>query len=363
VSAGLSGNLSDFSIADVFQLIGHPRKTGALELRHGSARAHLLFDRGSVVSATVARGRGDGDPLAERLVRGGQLTRARADEAAAVARSSAQTVARTLVARGWLDAATVRRARDLVTSDAIFDVLRWHGGSFDFHAKSIDHDCDPAELLAAEQILMDGLRMVDEWQSIEKLVPSEDTVFERVHESESGTGEAARVLELIDGRLSVRRVIDLAQLGTFDGMRILSELRASGAIRAVEVAVTQALVRRARSVGSAWLAVGRFAVTLVPLAALTAVVWWVVQPVPRAPDGDGRIAYESLASLRDDYAVRAARNAIEAYRLSRGRWPERLEDLTSAGLLPPDTLATLEGRAYYSENRNQGPILLAPERS
>ena len=39
-----------------------------------------------------------------------------------------------------------------------------------------------------------------------------------------------------------------------------------------------------------------------------------------------------------------------------------LADLTRAGLLPPETLATLEGRAYYSQNRNQGPILLAPER-
>jgi hypothetical protein len=364
VSVGLSGNLSDFSIADVFQLIGHQRKTGTLELKSGAARAQLVFDRGQVVSAAVSRGRDDEmDPLARRLVRCGQLTRERADEAAAVARSSAQSVARTLVARGWLDAAAVRRALDLVTSDAIFDVLRWHGGSFDFHAKSVDHDRDPTELLAAEQILMDGLRMVDEWQSIEKLVPSEDTVFERAHESGPRTGETARVFALIDGRLSVRRVIDLAQLGTFDGMRILSELRSSGSIHTVEAAGAQALVQRAWSIGSAWLAVGRFAMALVPLAALTVVAWWAAEPAPRAPAGDRRIERESLASLRDDYAVRAARHAIEAYRLSRGRWPERLEDLASAGLLAPETLATLEGRAYYSNHRNQGPIFLAPERS
>jgi Domain of unknown function (DUF4388) len=364
VSAGLSGNLSDFSIADVFQLIGHQRKTGVLELKSGSTRAQLVFDRGLVVSASVARGRsGDFDPLVERLVRGGQVTRERADEAAAVARSSAQSVARTLVARGWLDASAVSRALDLVTSDAIFDVLRWHGGTFDFHAKSVEHDRDPTELLAAEQILMDGLRMVDEWQSIEKLVPSESTVFERTRESDLRTGDAARVLALIDGRLSVRRVIDLAQVGTFDGMRILSELRSSGAIRPAEVAVAQALVERARSVGSAWLAIARFAVALIPLAALSVVVWRTTGPAPRVSAGDHRIERESLASLREDYAVRATRHAIEAYRLSRGHWPERLDELTAAGLLPAETLATLEGRAYYSLNGDQGPIFLAPERS
>ncbi len=366
MSAGLSGNLSDFSIADVFQLIGQQRKTGALELRSGSARAALVFDRGLVVSAGVSRGRtSDLDPLADRLTRCGQLTRERANEAAAVARTSAQTVARTLVARGWLDAATVREAQGLVTRDAIFDVLRWQSGTFDFHAKSIDHDRDPAELLGAEQILMDGLRMVDEWQSIAQLVPSEDTVFARADESDTDgaagrTGDAARVFALIDGRLSARRVIDLSRLSTFDGMRVLSELRQAGAIQATSTQGAQALYRRARSAGAAWLSLGRVAVALVPLAALTAVTWRIAEPAPTAPPSDQKIERGSLASLRADYAVRAVRHALEAYRLTHGRWPERLEDLTSAGLVPRETLATLGGRAYYSMNRDQEPIFLAP---
>ena len=56
MSAGLSGNLSDFGIADVFQLIGQQRKTGVLELRSGHARARSSrFDRGLVVSAGMWR--------------------------------------------------------------------------------------------------------------------------------------------------------------------------------------------------------------------------------------------------------------------------------------------------------------------
>ena len=364
MSVGLSGNLSDFSIADVFQLIGHQRKTGTLELKSGAARAQLVFDRGMVVSAAVSRGRTDDlDPLAQRLVRCGQLTRERADEAAAVARSSAQSVARTLVARGWLDAATVRRALDLVTSDAIFDVLRWHGGSFDFHAKSVDHDRDPTELLAAEQILMDGLRMVDEWQSIEKLVPSEDTVFEPAHESEPRPGDAARVFALIDGRLSVRRVIDLARLGMFDGMRILSELRRSGAIHAVASASGASARERVRSAALGSLALTRAVAALVPLVALAAVAGWITTAKPAPPNADQAIVRGTLAALREDYAVRAVRNALEAYRLTHGRWPEQLDELSAAGLITPETLATLGGRAYYSLDRDQGPIFLAPERS
>jgi hypothetical protein len=367
VSAGLSGNLSDFGIADVFQLIGQQRKTGTLELRSGTSRAHLMFDRGLVVSAGLATGRtGELDPLADRLIRCGQLTRERADEAAAVARASAQPVARTLVARGWLDGATVRAAQGLVTRDAIFDVLRWQSGTFDFHAQAIDHDRDPAELLGAEQILMDGLRMVDEWQSFAQRVPSEDLGFARASESGSQgafPGDAGRVLALIDGRLSARRVIDLARIGTFDGMRILSELRGAGAIRAVAAEDAPMVRRGARSAALGLLALRRVAAALVPLAVLAAVAWRASAPEPPAPASDARIERATLADLREDYALRAVRNAIEAYRLARGIWPERLEDLSAAGLLAPETLATLGGRAYYSVDREKGPILLAPERS
>jgi hypothetical protein len=366
VSAGLSGNLSDFGIADVFQLIGQQRKTGTLDLHSGASRAHLRFDRGLVVSAWVSRGRsGELDPLADRLIRCGQLTRERADEAVAAARASAQTFAKTLVARGWVDAGTVRDADGLVTRDAVFDVLRWQTGTFDFHAQAVEHDRDPAELLGAEQILMDGLRMVDEWQSFAQRVPSEDTVFARAEGSDSpaaSSGDAGRVLALIDGRLSVRRVIDLARLGTFDGMRILSDLRQSGAIRAVSAEDAPLPRRGTRSAAAGWLALRRTAAALVPLAALAGVAWRTSAPPPPAPAIDQRIERGTLADLREAYALRAVRNAIEAYRLARGSWPERLEDLSGVGLLSPETLATLGGRAYYSVDREKGPILLAPER-
>jgi hypothetical protein len=374
VSVGLSGDLSDFGIADVFQLIGQQRKTGVLELKNASARAQLGFDRGLVVTAGTALGRSsDLDPLADRLIRCGQLTRERADEAIAVCRASAQTLARTLVERGWLDEPTVRDAQELVTRDTIFDVLRWQSGTFDFRAQPIYHDRDPAELLGAEQILMDGLRMVDEWQSFAALVPSEETVFARVPGFEppaaararpgaADPAHTARVLSLIDGRLSARRVIDLARLGTFDGMRCLSELCQAGAVQPMTPGGVRQ-VRRHTWSGRGALTRQRTASALVPLVALAGVAWWTAtSSAAPVPASDHRIERSTLASLRDDYAARAVRHALEAYRLGRGRWPERLEELESARLLPAGALATLSGRPYYSAHREPGPIFLAPER-
>ena len=186
MSVGLSGNLRDFGIADVFQLIGQQRKTGVLELTNAKARVQLAFDEGAVVTASPASGRSeDGDPLADMLLRCGVLTRQRVSEAVEACRASAQTVGSIVVERGWVDAEEVARIEDLLTRDTIFLVLRWESGSFDFRAQSLEHDRDRASLLGAEQILMDGLRMVDEWQTFCHLVPVEDSVFQRVGRFES----------------------------------------------------------------------------------------------------------------------------------------------------------------------------------
>jgi Domain of unknown function (DUF4388) len=374
-SAGLSGNLSDFGIADVFQLIGQQRKTGTLELRTATARAQLSFDRGLVVTAGMMASReGDLDPLADRLMRCGYLTRTRAEEAIAASRASAQTLARTLVDRGWLDSFAVKQALDLVTRDAIFEVLRWQSGSFDFHAQPIEHNRDPAELLGAEQILMDGLRMVDEWQSFSAQVPSEGCVFERVggferyaeqpNHSDAERANAERVFSHVDGRLSARRVVDLARLGTFDGMRALSELVIAGAIERTAARAEEPLRRPVRVAREGWLALRSSAMALVPLAALAAVAWWTAtSSASPANEPDRPIVRSTLSSLREDYAARAVRHALEAYRLTHGRWPARLEDLVNSGLLPPEALATRGGRSYYQTHRDLGPIFLAPERS
>jgi len=372
---GLSGNLVDFGIADVFQLIGQQRKTGVLELRNGEVRAQLVFWNGMVVTAAPAVSRaGDIDPVADRLVRCGLLPRERAGEAMTLCKASAQTLPRVLVDRGWLDTATVREAEELVTRDTIFEVLRWHEGSFDFRASEVNPDRSPTDMLGAEQILMDGLRMVDEWQSHRALVPSESAVytrtgsFERFLESQPHIGAderqcAERVFALVDGKKSARRIIDLARLGTFDGVRCLADLHQGGAIRALSSGETASLPSLPE-VGVDRAALLRAAVSAgVPLLILAAAVVWATAPTPVGPEAPAGVAIHraSFEDLAHDYVARAARRAVEAYRLEHGRWPRDLDEVERAGLLPEGWLAGTEGRPYYSLHHELGPLLLAPE--
>jgi hypothetical protein len=83
-----------------------------------------------------------------------------------------------------------------------------------------------------------------------------------------------------------------------------------------------------------------------------------------APPGGGVFSIErtALGKVREAYATRRIRNAVEAYRLAEGRWPSRLAELEKRGLVGPEALAAPAGRPYYSMNREGGFVILAPER-
>jgi hypothetical protein len=373
MSVALRGNLQDFGIADVFQLVGQQRKTGVLEFTGTDGhRVQLRFDRGLVVSAAHAESRAH-ESLGNMLVRCGSLTRARVDSLLAECEPSGQSLPRLAVARGWIDSAELEQIEDLLTLETIFEVLRWSDGSFDFRNQQVFHDRPVETLLGAEQILMDGLRMVDEWQSFADLVPSEDVVFDRIGAFELFRDQpnapmgrrlehAERVYGLIDGRLRVRRVIDLSRLGSFDATRALAALRESGVIEPLE-AVSQPKRRRARpkvlprADARGWVA------TLIPLLLLAALTFVAhSRSVKPAAPGAVAITASKLDLVRDNYATLRVSHALEAYRLDGGRWPDRLFQLSEQGILLPEQLASDQGRPYYYAKRAEGAVLLAPER-
>jgi hypothetical protein len=375
VSVGLSGNLRDFGIADVFQLIGQQRKTGVLDLKRRTERVQLSFDHGAVVTAVPLSGRSaDADPLAERLARCGFLHRDQVDQLLSQRRASARSSSRLVVDRGWLSAEEVERVEDLLTRDTIFDVLRWASGSFDFRAQEVEHDRDPNTLLGAEQILMDGLRMVDEWQSFAGRVPSDTAVFHHVNRFEvhrqqasasspSELEDAELVFDLIDGDLSAGDVLDRSMLGRFDASRHFAALRRSGVIAPLHAQGVRRLGRHAREATRAVAARSWIAACL-PLALLllTALSTRPAEPTTARAPGTFPIERPSLESLREAHATRRIRNAIDSFVVAQGHWPADLEALEERGFLDPKALTPPPGRPYYFSKRHDRLVVLAPER-
>jgi len=373
MAASLRGDLKDFGIADVFQLIGQQRKTGVLEFNGVGQQIQILFEQGAVVSAAPV-GSWPEAAFGEMLMRCGLLSRERVDELRRECGASASTVSSVASARGWLARDELRKIEELLTRETIFSVLRWKAGSFDFTAKEIEHDRSGDALLGAEQILMDGLRMVDEWQSFANLVPSEDTVFRRLlsfeqyqercaGETPGQLANAERIFELVDGRLPVRRIIDLSMRGTFDSVRALAQLHRANIIETVEpeevaapAAVEPEATRRPSFRGRL-----TAVASLSLLAAVAGSILW--QSGAGAPPDAFSIQRPAvLERARATYAKHRVRHALETYWFAHGRWPTDLDELADDGFVSQPDLASGGGHAYYFASRGDGAWLLAPDR-
>ncbi len=104
----------------------------------------------------------------------------------------------------------------------------------------------------------------------------------------------------------------------------------------------------------AWLA------GVAPLLLLGGLLWWTVSAF--APPTPGfALRSPAHAELRDAYATRGLRHAVEAHRFATGAWPDSLERL-AGDLVAEDALAGPAGASYYYTRRDGGALLLAPAR-
>jgi len=81
-----------------------------------------------------------------------------------------------------------------------------------------------------------------------------------------------------------------------------------------------------------------------------------------APADPFAIRHDPLAAARAAHEVERLRAAIEAHRFAEGRLPERLHTLVQGGYVPMAALTDARGRQYYYARRDDGFVLLAPER-
>ncbi|MCP4537459.1 MAG: DUF4388 domain-containing protein [Chloroflexi bacterium] len=183
----LTGDLRDFHLPDLIKLIVSGKHNGTLTVTDGILTRTLSVHKGRPVCATSLRPDGE------------------------------------------------VRDPDQVMND-VYDLFRWQEGAFTF-----DQLIEPREGctvfdISAEDIILSGSRWVDNWTTIQRVVPSSDTVFER---RGGGAGESdltlmeeeRQVLDALDGLKDVTAVARECGLTEFETSKILYGFHAVGLVR------------------------------------------------------------------------------------------------------------------------------------
>jgi len=171
----LEGKLSDFGVADIFQLIAQQRKTGVLEVRHEDSTFEIHFVSGSVLRARPAESRPDG-AMAGFLLRTGLLAESDLAEVWREQEETLESFGAVLISQGLVSKEDLQQMGRLLSDETIFELFLWDQGSFEFHARPVN-EREGDQLIGAEMVLLDALRMRDEWSNVTRGLPDHGAVL------------------------------------------------------------------------------------------------------------------------------------------------------------------------------------------
>uniref|UniRef100_A0A7V3RIQ3 DUF4388 domain-containing protein n=1 Tax=candidate division WOR-3 bacterium TaxID=2052148 RepID=A0A7V3RIQ3_UNCW3 len=182
----LEGNLEDFELTDVFQLIQLGAKDGSLRIQTQNDVGVVYFKNGMVVHA---------------------------------------------------------KTNNLVGEQAIDSILQWRKGRFTFRPG--EETLEKTVELPIQQVILDAARRIDELNKIQRLIPSFDMVPKIVEVPETGVEkinlrpEEWKVLAFVDGHLSIKEIAERVKLSEFETGRILYGLISSGLVKLIQQKVEE----------------------------------------------------------------------------------------------------------------------------
>ncbi|HVV87460.1 MAG TPA: DUF4388 domain-containing protein, partial [Kofleriaceae bacterium] len=230
-ASALTGDLRVIPLAEVLQLLDQQEQTGLLTVTRGAAEVGLHFRRGRIDQA-LAVGLADDLLLGRFLVDAEVLTAADLEAAIDALPPGTTLVGTQLVRAGTITAHDLSTALGRQSRELVYEALRWRTGRFRFAAGAQP----PSPVVEArleldvQAVLMEGYRRVDEWHLIEREIDDFELVFLRNEDAvaQMGRGRLTReelaVLELVNGKNSIKDIVRKSRMGSFEVSKMLYRL-------------------------------------------------------------------------------------------------------------------------------------------
>lgn len=236
------GTLKDFKVPDILQLISLQKKTGILTFTSSDGFITLIFERGFIVGV-------DSFPkklemrVGSVLVKQDYISEEMLQRALAIQKRTNQKIGEILMGMGLIGKDTIQESLRTQAFEIILSLFKWKKGEYNFKVMEyLEDGMQIIEPLSTDNLIMEGVQMLDEWPLIKQVVPDDSMIFEPVpvdsrsieivdeqeEYPEKGKGNKiflteteANLLKYVNGKNTVR---DLAELGVFTQYKVLKSL-------------------------------------------------------------------------------------------------------------------------------------------
>lgn len=319
----LQGNLRDFSVSEILQMIGTQQKTGCLLLTRDAEHLVIYVSDGRVVSARDPGMRAD-DPLLVLLRSIHRLPEEQYRGLVTIHRETGRDLEDLLLTGRYMEQEELAGYVERQILDTLLRLSHWDDGTYRFDP-AIAWKGTRLVRLSTEGALIEAARRVDEQKRFRAMFADPHQVLgvrDLPDPEEPLTDEERELFGIIDGKHTLAEVTDAAPLTEYETHEALHRLMEAGWVEKTgrrdpgqappPVPTRSAPVER-RALARELLV---SAAALVVVAGLLAGGYFVTRAMPADP----RPAEVFVATqLRD------LRKVLELYRRETGAYPERLQ--------------------------------------
>ncbi len=333
----LEGFLQEFGLADILQLIYFQRKTGVLKIEARLDSIELSFIKGNI-SGLRSKRRSESNRIGKILVKKGLINQKDLDTAIEMQKTERVKLGNIFIRHNLITKEALEEIIKAQIIETIVQIFTWKEGRYEFVPQEIPVDKEAPIYLDTQHLLMDGLRIVDEWSLVEGKLDL-NTIYKQIGEPEPDelSDIEKEVLGLVDDDSDAITITNTSSFGDFETSKAIISLEEKGIIEPIEIKPLGSEEEMARKdIGYPLIAVFLFSVVVILIFALK-----------------GNLeTLKAFKNTRANFSIEKLRSEIEIYNVTNGRYPENFEIVSKE--------KDQWGRAYIFRLKEKGFTLFSP---
>jgi len=235
----LQGNIERFTLPEVFQLIASSRKSGTLGIQKDDSIVMVYFKDGNVIYGYGPR---ETFHLGQLLKERGIISAQQLEEAIGIQTKTenSKRLGEILVSRRFIDRTDLEVVVTRQIEELLYSLLSWRTGSFKFYENQYPTDEEITVNLSVENVILEGLRRIDEMNMVQETLPDLETVY-TISASQGGRARAVtlkaeewNIMALVNGHRTVNDICKASPVDRSETLKKLAQLKLAGIITKTE---------------------------------------------------------------------------------------------------------------------------------